>query len=155
MRTQHSPKSAAKVRYRVAEVADLAGLSAHVIRVWEMRYGWPKPDQGPNGFRYYSESLASTLKWVGTQIQRGRTIGAFLRDPLFPQDNASTGSKSRSERGSEDFCPIADPVTEDGIRLRRALEQAFATNDQGAMARIQAESQRLNPTSANEPVAHS
>jgi DNA-binding transcriptional MerR regulator len=144
----HPPRATAsttKVRYLVGEVAEMTGLSTHVLRVWELRYGWPKPEHGPNRFRYYSASLANTLQWVSAQIRRGRAIGEVLRDPLFSQIESATVSSPRSKRGTADFGHIPDPITDDGLRLRRAMEQAIATNDQGTMARIQAESFRLKP----------
>jgi len=149
MTPPRGPASGATMRkanhLTIGEVAEQTGLSASVIRIREMRYGWPTPEHAANGFRYYSESLTSALHWVSAQIQRGRSIGEILRDPLFPREVAPSASATRSRRSPADFSHIPDPLSADGIRLRRTLEQAIATNDRGMVARIQAECLRLKP----------
>jgi DNA-binding transcriptional MerR regulator len=145
MPTHRVPASATKARYQIGDVAEMTGLSTHVIRVWELRYGWPVPERAANGFRYYSESLVGVLEWVATQIAHGRTIGEILRDPMLPREEGADGGSAKPERSTLDFSHIPDPVTADGLRLRRSLEQAIATKDEGTKARIQAESLRLKP----------
>ena len=43
-------------RYAVRLVALRTGLTPHVLRAWENRYGLLQPVRSPGGFRLYSEA---------------------------------------------------------------------------------------------------
>ncbi|WP_447970898.1 MerR family transcriptional regulator [Nitrospira sp. M1] len=66
---QHSPG------YRIKTVADLTGLSTHVIRKWEERYLLLTPLREPNGYRRYDEADIQLLLYLQWQISKGQTIG--------------------------------------------------------------------------------
>ncbi len=61
--------------YRIKAVADLTGLSTHVIRKWEERYRLLKPVRGQNGYRLYFEDDIQMLMYLHWQISKGQTIG--------------------------------------------------------------------------------
>ena len=42
-------------KFTVAEVEDRSGVPATSLRQWERRYGFPKPQRSPSGYRYFSE----------------------------------------------------------------------------------------------------
>jgi methanogenic corrinoid protein MtbC1 len=42
-------------KFTVAEVEERSGVPATSLRQWERRYGFPKPQRAPSGYRYYSE----------------------------------------------------------------------------------------------------
>jgi DNA-binding transcriptional MerR regulator len=132
-------------RHSIAEVVEKTGIAAHLLRVWELRYGWPKPERKSNGYRVYPADQVRMLEWAGVQIQRGRTIGDIIRDPLLGFIERSTAEASRVQANAIDFTHIPEPLTADGRDLRRALERAIATGDRGTIARLQAECQRLKP----------
>jgi DNA-binding transcriptional MerR regulator len=134
-----------KHRHSIAEVVEMTGISAHLLRIWELRYGWPKPERKANGYRAYPADQVRMLEWAGVQIQRGRSIGDIIRDPLLGFIERSTAVASREQANAIDFTRIPEPLTADGKDLRRALERAIATGDRGTIARLEAECQRLKP----------
>jgi DNA-binding transcriptional MerR regulator/methylmalonyl-CoA mutase cobalamin-binding subunit len=55
-------------------VARRTGLSAHVIRAWEKRYGAVQPGRTPTGRRLYSESDIQHLQLLQQACRRGHRI---------------------------------------------------------------------------------
>lgn len=69
----------------ITQVSERLGISAGVLRVWELRYGWPRPGRGPNGYRRYPGSLVAILERVRDELSRGKNIGDLTRDPWWQQ----------------------------------------------------------------------
>lgn len=65
----------AEPRYRIGAVARLSGLSTHVIRVWERRYGVLKPNRSGGGARLYSAEEVERLRLLKRAVDRGHAIG--------------------------------------------------------------------------------
>ncbi len=63
----------------IADAVRRAGVSAYVIRIWEQRYGWPKPARLPNGYRSYTEQQVLDLEIVAIRVKDGQPIKAALR----------------------------------------------------------------------------
>lgn len=63
-------------------VARRTGLSAHVIRIWEKRYGAIKPSRAPNNRRLYSEEEITRLSLLRDVTRAGHSIGAVANLPL-------------------------------------------------------------------------
>jgi len=61
--------------YRIKTVANITGLSTHVIRKWEERYLLLTPLREPNGYRQYDEDDIQLLLYLQWQISKGHTIG--------------------------------------------------------------------------------
>ncbi len=131
----------------IGELAEQTGFSEAVLRVWEQRYGWPKPRRLANGYRTYAIELIPLLRAVHEEIKQGKTIGDLLRDPRWsaifeagrlPVDPGVT--KPRPEWAS-----IPQPEDQHARRLRSQLEEALERGDRGTIARIEAEAGRLRP----------
>lgn len=60
--------------YSLGAVARLTGLSAHVLRAWERRYGAVKPLRTPGGTRRYRESDVARLRQLRSAVQAGHSI---------------------------------------------------------------------------------
>jgi DNA-binding transcriptional MerR regulator len=110
-----------------------------------LRFGWPKPVREPNGYRKYSEQLVDDLKWLKSELDRGRTIGQLIADgdiirppPLPPN--------TRQRNAEIDFSSIPLPTTDIGLRIRQQLEEAIRTNNVGLRALIESEGARLRPS---------
>lgn len=56
-------------------MARRTGLSPHVIRVWERRYGAVTPERSPNGYRQYSEADIDRLRGLRELTEAGHGIG--------------------------------------------------------------------------------
>ena len=61
----------------IGAVTRLTGLSQHVIRVWERRYGAVKPTRTPSGVRRYGEAEVERLKLLRDAVGAGHRIGAI------------------------------------------------------------------------------
>lgn len=85
-------------------VVDRTGLSAHVIRIWEKRYGAVTPERTDSNRRLYSDDEIERLKLLRRLTQAGHGIGYVAKlstdqllklaeeapariDPLVPRDS--------------------------------------------------------------------
>lgn len=76
----------AEARYRIGTVARLAGLTTHVIRIWERRYAVLKPARSNAGARLYTDADVERLRSLKRVIDRGYNIGRVAA--LSPEDLA-------------------------------------------------------------------
>ncbi len=65
-----------KVFYEISAVADLTGLSSHVLRVWERRYDVVKPERSESKRRQYTAEDVERLKLLKLLVDSGHTIGS-------------------------------------------------------------------------------
>lgn len=63
--------------YRIGAVCRLTGLSQHVLRVWEKRYGVVNPQRAANQRRLYSERDIDKLIMLKTLVDQGQAIGSI------------------------------------------------------------------------------
>ncbi|MER3443687.1 MAG: MerR family transcriptional regulator [Meiothermus sp.] len=59
--------------YTIAEVEERVGLSSALLRQWERRYGFPRPERSPGGHRLYSEADLDALRQIKLSIAEGIT----------------------------------------------------------------------------------
>ena len=64
-------------RYRIGAVCRLTGISQHVLRVWEKRYGVVEPERSETRRRLYRESDVHRLTLLKTLVDRGQAIGSI------------------------------------------------------------------------------
>ena len=74
-----SPASTAndEPKYRIGAVCRLTGLSQHVLRVWEKRYGVVEPMRSDTDRRLYRESDIARLNLLKTLVDLGQAIGSI------------------------------------------------------------------------------
>jgi len=72
-------KSAAddEPQYRIGAACRLTGLSQHVLRVWEKRYGVVDPARSESQRRLYRESDIRRLSLLKALVDRGQAIGTI------------------------------------------------------------------------------
>jgi MerR family transcriptional regulator, light-induced transcriptional regulator len=63
--------------YRIGAVCRMTGLSQHVLRVWEKRYGAVQPQRSETDRRLYLESDINRLLMLKTLVDRGQAIGSI------------------------------------------------------------------------------
>jgi DNA-binding transcriptional MerR regulator len=102
---------------RIGELSRRAGVSDHVLRAWESRYGLLQPVRSPGGFRLYSEA----------DTQRVRRMLAHLADGLSAAEAAQAVlgevSQARADRRPPDEPRrVSAPVGELSGALRQALD---------------------------------
>ena len=62
----------------IGELAQLVGVSTHALRVWERRYGAPKPLRRPSGHRRYSMDEVERLRLVAEAMRFGFRAGVVV-----------------------------------------------------------------------------
>jgi len=68
-------------KWPIAVVARRTGLSTHVIRVWERRYGAVQPMRGPRNRRLYSEADIDRLCLIRRVTEEGHSVGQVAQLP--------------------------------------------------------------------------
>ena len=79
----------AKETMNINEASKACGLSPSVLRIWELRYGWPSPKRKSNGYRSYNQHQVGELKRVAELVKLGSSISTLIIDglPRWPADN--------------------------------------------------------------------
>lgn len=57
--------------WSIGDLADATDIAPATIRVWERRYGRPKPVRLPSGHRRYSSDEVTWLRRVGEALANG------------------------------------------------------------------------------------
>jgi MerR family transcriptional regulator, light-induced transcriptional regulator len=81
----------------LASLSRVTGLSPHVIRVWERRYGFPAPDRTGGGHRRYSTADAERLRQAAVLTRSGMRAAdaiAMVRDQRVVGAGPSLASTS-------------------------------------------------------------
>ncbi|WP_117236804.1 HTH-type transcriptional repressor CarH [Thermus sediminis] len=71
--------------YTIAEVEAMTGLSSEVLRQWERRYGFPRPERTPGGHRLYRKEEVEALRTIRRWLEEGATPQAAIRRYLAQQ----------------------------------------------------------------------
>ena len=106
---------------RIGELSRRLGVSDHVLRAWENRYGLLQPVRSPGGFRLYSEAD----EW------RIRRMQAYLADGLSAAEaaRAALSGDASTPPGRPAGPPLAASA---GDGLSAALRQALDAFDEPA-----------------------
>ncbi|MBA3710754.1 MAG: MerR family transcriptional regulator [Planctomycetes bacterium] len=75
----------------IKDTSKLTGLSPSVLRIWEVRYGWPCPKRKSNGYRSYQLHQVEELKRVADYVKAGNPISTLIVDglPRWPTAEAT------------------------------------------------------------------
>jgi MerR family transcriptional regulator, light-induced transcriptional regulator len=80
---------------RIGELSRRAGVSGHVLRAWERRYGLLAPARSDGGFRLYTEADVSRVRRMRDHLGRGLSAAeaarAALHDDAAPAAVAPPG----------------------------------------------------------------
>jgi MerR family transcriptional regulator, light-induced transcriptional regulator len=120
-------------RGRTAEGATLAGCSIRVVtnrtgiaadtlRVWERRYGFPKPSHREGGSRVYSEDDIARLKLLTRAISAGFRPGEVVPLPLEELERVVARSEEGATPGPERRIESESLVSVDSVLAAVAEE---------------------------------
>ncbi len=125
-----------------------SGVTAHVIRIWERRYGALAPCRTGTNRRMYTEEDVRRLRLLRELTENGHRIGGIAELPTESLEHLLQGEKNQQQRqfsvdASSDLCEPADYVTAclaaaalfEGDRLRRLLQRARLQFGQRALLR--------------------
>ncbi len=129
----------------VSRLAQLCGIPVATLRIWEQRYGWPNPERMANGYRCYSEDVVRDLQEAARRVANGQRPLDFIADgrPIWTLNPVAPRRIPVSE---EIFQSVPQPTSAEALRLRERLEEALRHDDEGTLAAIQAEADRLRPS---------
>src|ERR1039457_5934225 len=102
---------------RIGELSRRLGVSDHVLRAWENRYGLLQPVRSPGGFRLYSEADESRVRRMQAHLAHGLSA-AEAALPVLGEDGPA----------GADLSPAAEPhrapatASEPSAALRQALD---------------------------------
>src|SRR5271166_6527979 len=102
---------------RIGELSRRAGVSDHVLRAWESRYGLLQPVRSAGGFRLYSEADALRVGRMQAHLARGLSAAEAARAVLGEDSRA--GADPGRAGGPHRAPPEAGALAGD---LRQALD---------------------------------
>jgi hypothetical protein len=141
---------AAQQSYNINDAGKACGLSPSVLRIWELRYGWPNPRRRANGYRAYTPHQVQELKRVAVLVKHGTPISQLIVDglPKWPVDD----SKPQPPRGLPRTRALPRPASPRLAAYQDAVITCLDTrNALGAIERLQRAAWEMRP--AEEPHA--
>ncbi len=119
---------------RIGELSRRVGVTVHVIRAWERRYGIPEPTRTKGGFRLYSSADEARLRAMCQLVAEGQ---APARAAVVVRDDPPASSPAAPETDSSEIAPALTAALErfDEDGAQRLLDRAFATRSQDSAIR--------------------
>lgn len=123
-------------RHPVRLAALRTGLTPHILRAWERRYGVVSPSRSAGGQRLYSDLDVERLKLLRRLTERGHSIGRLAGSSLADLERTAREESlpplreaQEPSNGSEEFrSAVLAAVRElDGSELQTVLERAAVT----------------------------
>ncbi len=70
--------------FNIKEASHATGLTPSVLRIWELRYGWPKPKRKANGYRTYQRHQIEDLRRIASLVKAGQSISSLIQENGLP-----------------------------------------------------------------------
>ena len=111
-------------RHPVRLVASRTGLSPHVLRAWERRYGVVAPQRSQGGQRLYSDHDLERLRLLGKLTDRGHSISRIAALPLEELERleAQASPAARDLRPADAESPAAVELVGEALSAIRRLD---------------------------------
>jgi MerR family transcriptional regulator, light-induced transcriptional regulator len=111
---------------RIGELSRRVGVSGHVLRAWEARYGLLDPVRSPGGFRLYSESDEHRVRRMKVHLAQGLSAAEAARAAIAEaQAQAQPASDSNPN-------PAAPTGATDLVELANEWQRALDDFDEPA-----------------------
>jgi MerR family transcriptional regulator, light-induced transcriptional regulator len=120
----------ASAMVRIGELGRRVGVSEHVLRAWERRYGLLRPARSPGGYRLYSDADEHRIRRMQAHLAAGLSAAEAARAALSeeqfnPPPLAGTGSADGALAGlAQDLAQRLDRLDEPGAQA--ALDRLLA-----------------------------
>jgi MerR family transcriptional regulator, light-induced transcriptional regulator len=92
---------------RICELSRRLGVSDHVLRAWESRYGLLQPVRSPGGFRLYSEADESRIRRMQAYLDEGLSAAEAARAALADGPSGYPPEPAGPAAGCEPFAGLA------------------------------------------------
>jgi MerR family transcriptional regulator, light-induced transcriptional regulator len=114
---------------RIGELSRRLGVSDHVLRAWESRYGLLQPVRSAGGFRLYSEADESRVRRMQAHLARGLSAAEAARAVLGEDIGAGHGWAAGPDRDASEASELPGA-------LRQALDSFDEPAAQAALDRL-------------------
>ncbi len=106
----------------IKDVSEQSGIAAGTLRMWEQRYGFPKPQRSSNGYRSYSSEDVEALRRVQAYRHRGLSIAAAIERAI--EDGSLSDRPSLYAAVAASGRPVQPQILRKStlIALSRAIE---------------------------------
>lgn len=112
-----------EVRYSIKIASERSGVSSHLIRMWEKRYGALSPERTETNRRLYSDENVERLSMLHECTQAGHRIGNVATLPTETLRQLSQESTDRIEL--DHTTPSADSLSATAQSLPPQIVEAF------------------------------
>jgi len=116
---------------RIGELSRRVGVSDHVLRAWESRYGLLQPVRSAGGYRLYSEADATRVRRMQAHLASGLSA-AEAAGAVLGEDSGGGADLGRTA-GPESAAPAAGQLSD---ALRQALDAFDEPAAQAALDRL-------------------
>jgi MerR family transcriptional regulator, light-induced transcriptional regulator len=94
---------------RIGELSRRLGVSDHVLRAWERRYGLLRPVRSAGGFRLYSEADLDRVRRMQSHLAQGLSAAQAARAAI--DGDTATDAGTGIDTGSAGLSEAADALT--------------------------------------------
>jgi DNA-binding transcriptional MerR regulator/methylmalonyl-CoA mutase cobalamin-binding subunit len=117
---------------RIGEMSRRLGVSDHVLRAWETRYGLLHPRRSAGGFRLYSDSDEGQVRRMQHHLASGLSAAEAARATIAEKRAISTAEDIQGSEATDD----TDGVDDLAVELRRALDDFDEATAQRTLDRL-------------------
>ena len=114
---------------RIGELSRRVGVSEHVLRAWESRYGLLKPARSAGGYRLYSEDDQSRVRRMQAYLAGGLAAAQAASAAIAEEELGGVASRAVGAPSRADLVDAADA-------LRQALDEMDEPGAQAALDRL-------------------
>ncbi len=114
--------------YSIRVTSRLASIELETLRIWERRYGFPRPERTPGGSRVYTESDVETLRLIRLALKQGYRPNEVVgkpRDELMQLIALVAKDPSLTTDARPTIASLIEALRNDDVgNLRATLRQA-------------------------------
>jgi DNA-binding transcriptional MerR regulator len=121
-------RESAAAALRIGELSRRVGVSDHVLRAWERRYGLLQPARSPGGYRLYSDADERRIRRMQAHLARGLSAAEAARVALSEERTQTSPDISGAADG-ENFASSAQA-------LAQSLDEFDEEGAQAALDRL-------------------
>jgi MerR family transcriptional regulator, light-induced transcriptional regulator len=116
-------------RVRIGELGRRVGVSEHVLRAWERRYGLLQPERSPGGYRLYSAADEHRIRRMQAHLAAGLSAAEAAQAALSEERASPPPERTEPAGGgvtgpAQDLADRLDRLDEPGAQA--ALDRLFA-----------------------------
>jgi MerR family transcriptional regulator, light-induced transcriptional regulator len=123
-------------RLRIGELSRRVGVSDHLLRAWESRYGLLQPVRSPGGFRLYSAADESRVRRMQAHLAEGLSAAEAARVVLGAVPCEDAGAVAAGDAGG---WAVVSAEGESSAALRQALDAFDEPRAQAALDQLLAD----------------